>query len=173
MKEIKIALYHAYRSPYAKWDDKIIAWWTFGPYSHAELVLETDGQLMQCSSSPRDGNVRCKQHRIDHKAWDYIPIQVTDEQYKRIIDFYKSIEGDRYDWFGILGFILPTKDRQDLWFCSETVSNALKINGFEKFWKIESSRVSPNDLARIFGLIESNKKPRLLTFYKNVIKGQY
>jgi len=55
----------------------------------------------------------------------------------------------KYDWFGIFGFVIPTKDRTNRWFCSEWVSNALKISGCEKLFTKNPSKISPNELYKI------------------------
>jgi len=50
---------------------------------------------------------------------------------------------------GMVGFILPLKDREKEWFCSEWVSNALKISGCKKLWTKEPNKISPNKLYKI------------------------
>jgi len=169
-KEIKIAFYKS-NGPRSTWIDRLIAWWTRGPYSHVELIIEKDGEILQCSSSPRDGKVRCKKHILDTNVWDYVLLEVTSEQYDRIIKFYNSINGNKYDWMGILGFILPIQDRTNNWFCSETVANALKINGFKELWKYDPSRISPNYLAYLFGLLPNlDKRSKFITFFTKFLK---
>ena len=139
----KIAFYKGLSAPGKDWTDWLICKWTRGPYSHVELVI---GDYMY-SSSPRDGKVRRKTHIFDDKTWDYVEIDNINEQ--NIIEFYDITRGNNYDWLGILGFIIPIKDRTNKWFCSEWVSNALKISGYEKLWKQEPSKISPNKLYRI------------------------
>ena len=149
MANAKIAFYKA-DGPHATFIDKLIAWYTKGPYSHVEFVFQdNDGNWKMCSSSPRDGKVRCKPHTFDDKSWTYIDIELDDDKLNTIKEFYNSILGFKYDWAGILGFILPTQDRQYRWFCSETVSNALKITGFKPMWYLDPSRVSPNKLYKL------------------------
>ena len=148
MAKILVAFYKA-NNTNASWKDKLIAWYTNGPYSHTELILIDGNKHIMCSSSPREGMVRCKPHTIDNDSWDYVEVEISHKDIDTIKDFYNSILGMRYDWSGILGFILPTQDRTDRWFCSETVSNALKIIGFRPMWYLEPSRVSPNKLYKL------------------------
>ncbi len=149
MKKIKIAFYKA-NNPNANWKDKLIAWWTNGPYSHVEYVYEENNELIQCSASPRDGIVRCKTHKYDPNKWDYIDIYVSDKNYKVAKQFFKSIEGMKYDWLGILGFVVPIfRDRDSMWFCSETITNLMKIFGYRTFWTIDPSETDPNKLYRL------------------------
>jgi len=160
-KYVTIAFYKADRKD-ATLIDKLIAWYTKGKYSHVEILLNIDNVLMQCSSSPRDGHVRCKPHKYNEDHWDYLKVPV--ENLDRIIEFYESIKGQPYDWFGILGFILPTQDRSDRWFCSETVANALKIDGFKPMWYLEPSSISPNRLYKlIIDYYGESVKERIIT----------
>ena len=138
----KVAFYKGLSAPNRDWTDWLICKWTKGQYSHTELIVNG----FMYSSSPRDGKVRCKPHKIDNKTWDYIEVEANQ---KDILEFFKMTKGDKYDWFGILGFIIPIKDRTHDWFCSEWVSNALKISGCKKLWTKEPSKISPNKLYKI------------------------
>ena len=136
---VKVAFYKGLSAPRRDWTDWLICKWTKGQYSHTELIING----FMYSSSPRDGRVRAKPHKIDNKTWDYIEVEASKEN---ILTFFKMTKDDKYDWFGILGFIIPIKDRTHNWFCSEWVSNALKISGCKKLWTKESSKISPNKL---------------------------
>jgi len=142
MANIQIAFYKSNQSN-ADWTDKLIAWWTKGPYSHAELII--DGYMY--STSPRDLKVRKKKHIIDINVWDYVNIEIP--QIENGLEFFNQVKGEPYDWFGILGFVLPFKDRTNEWFCSEFVSNFLKVSGYKKLFKYEPSKISPNKLYKI------------------------
>ena len=139
----KVAFYKGLSAPGRDWTDWLICKWTHGPYSHVELVIDGDGY----SSSPEDGKVRKTKHTIDEETWDYIDIEYLNES--DILKFFMMTKGSKYDWLGILGFIIPFKDRTNKWFCSEWVSNAMKISGCVRLWKLEPSKISPNKLYRI------------------------
>ena len=136
----KIAFYKGLSAPGKDWTDWLICKWTHGKYSHVELVIDD----LMYSSSPKDGRVRAKKHIVDIRSWDYINIDNIDED--NVIEFFNITKGQKYDWIGILGFVIPIKDRTNEWFCSEWVSNALKISGCKKLWKQEPSKISPNKL---------------------------
>ena len=144
---VKVAFYKADQS-HARWDDKLIALYTKGCYSHVELIIDN----YQYSATPRAGKVRAKPHVFDNNIWDYIEIDDADENI--IKEFFDKTEGQKYDWWGIFGFVIPFKDKTNEWFCSKWDSNALKISGCKKLWKQEPSKLSPNKLYRI--LNESN-----------------
>ena len=139
----KVAFYKGLTASYRNFTDWLICKWTRGPYSHVELII--DGFMY--STNPRDGKVRVKEHTFDEKTWDYIEIENVDVE--KIKEFFKMTKSEKYDWLGILGFVIPFKDRTERWFCSEWVSNALKIAGCKKLWKQEPSKISPNKLYEI------------------------
>jgi len=140
---VTLAFYKGNSKNNGKLYSKLIRWWTKGPYSHVEIIL--DGYMY--SSSPRDGGVRRKKFKGKNDHWDFIEINNLKE--KNILEFYNQTKENKYDFFGILGFILPFKDRTNEWFCSEWCSNALKISGYKKLWKLEPSKISPNKLYKI------------------------
>jgi hypothetical protein len=129
--------------------DKLIAWWTNGNYYHTELILPNDKSKTGYTMWTADvvtNKVRKKDHIFNINRYDYKEIEVTDEQLDLINDFLLTVQGDKYDKLGILGFIIPVQDRSDRWFCSELCSNSLKIIGYRSMWFIEPSSVSPNKL---------------------------
>ena len=138
MDNIIIAFYKANQSK-ADWQDKLIAKYTKGKYSHVEIVIDS----YMYSSSPRDGGVRRKKHIVNNEIWDYISLPIKANN---ILEFYNQTKNNKYDWLGILGFILPFKDRTNEWFCSEWCSNALKIGEYKDLFIHEPSKISPNKL---------------------------
>lgn len=141
---VKVAFYKGLEATDTTIYDKAICYYTKGQYSHTELVLFDS---ISYSSSPRDGGVRRKKIIFDDKDWDFIEIDNIDVN--KIVKFFNLTENDKYDWIGIFGFIVPFKDRTNAWFCSEWVSNALKIAGYESLWNKESSKIHPNMLYNI------------------------
>jgi len=123
--------------------DRLIRFWTIGPYSHVEIIDE-DGYMY--SSSPRDKGVRKKAHEFNPDKWDYVEVEINP---KILEEFYEETKGESYDLIGILGFVIPVKDRTNRWFCSEWCSNVLKISGHKAMWKQEPSKISPNRLYKL------------------------
>ena len=140
---VQIAFYKADKAKKHRWLTKLIAWWTGGEFCHCEIII--DGFMY--SSSNWDGGVRKKKWNGAGDKWVVIPVLGVDKQ--KILDFYKETKEEKYDYLGILGFVLPFKDREKQWFCSEWVSNALKIAGCKKLWLQEPSKISPNKLYKI------------------------
>lgn len=92
-------------------------------FSHCELVI--DGICH--SSSARDGGVRKKTIDLTDGKWVIIDLPKADAEYA--LEQFRLTEGNKYDWFGIIRFILPfvkQKDNQE--FCSEIVGRMLGYN---------------------------------------------
>jgi len=139
---IQVAFYKA-NQPYADWTDRLIAFYTKGKYSHTELIIDD----FMYSTSPRDGKVRKKKHIYCENIWDYVEVKNIEKE--KILEFFELTKGQKYDYIGILGFVIPFKDRSNEWFCSEWVSNALKIAGYKNLWTKEPSKISPNHLYKL------------------------
>lgn len=117
---MKLAFYKGREDLY----DRLISWWTRGPYSHVELVI---GEGLCYSSSPRDGGVRAKFIDLLPERWDVVDL---GDRYDdgHAIDWFEDRIGARYDTLGILGFVWgPTREDRSRYFCSEAVAAALKI----------------------------------------------
>lgn len=133
-----------YKAPGTIWD-KLIRWWTWGPYSHTELVF-SDG--MWFSSSPRDGGVRFKQIIACSNSWDFVTVS-TNEQ---IVRNWCNQQSGAYDWFGVLRFVFPfLHPSPHHWFCSEICLTALQQVGLLK--GMQPSAISPN---RFYKLLCNN-----------------
>ena len=120
--------------------DRAVQWWTNGPYSHCELVI--DGLCY--SSSLRDDGIRTKVIDLTSGRWDVVAVTIDERAAQ---DWFFNHRGAAYDWAGLLGFVLPwrTQDRRR-WFCSEACAEAM---GLPESWTI-----SPNDLARLVGVTD-------------------
>jgi uncharacterized protein YycO len=125
-----------YKARYGKIWDKLIGLWTFGPYSHVEILF-SDGVCF--SSSPRDGGVRFKNIHILPERWTAIDMPTDQEE--NIKKWCEKKVGLRYDWWGILGFVLPfVRQERKAWYCSEICITALKKFGIVGC----RARISPN-----------------------------
>lgn len=114
--------------------DKLIRWWTRGPYSHCEFIF-SDG--MAGAATVYDGVV-VRSRNFDPNDWDFIELPASLEAKAR--QWFVDHEGKAYDFVGdlrfIFGFMTPSKDK---WFCSRACADAL---GMGEAW-----RYDPNMLA--------------------------
>jgi hypothetical protein len=105
----------------------------FSKYSHCELVIH--GKCY--SSSFRDGGVREKTINLNDGHWDLYSINGAS-QWIALDWFYKN-KGKKYDWRGIIRFMLPfVKQKPNEFFCCEAVMAMLGVyEGTEDMWPSE------------------------------------
>jgi hypothetical protein len=97
---------------------------TWSKWSHAELVIND----VCWSSSGRDGGVRGKIINLNSGRWDVFDLNLTDEQAAKALTWFKSHEGEGYDWLGVLCFVLPfVKQERKRWTCFEAIGASLGI----------------------------------------------
>ena len=77
-RTIKIAFY---RAKHGTWIDALVALFTWGKFSHVEIIFE-DG--LSISASPRDGGVRSKFIIFDADKWQFIRFEVSSIEYNNI-----------------------------------------------------------------------------------------
>lgn len=117
--------------------NRLVRWWTRGPYSHCELVFAGD---IAASSSFMDGGVRFKQIRFDPDHWDFVELPDYFEATAR--KWFVDHMLDGYDVLGNVHFIASViPDDGDKWSCAESIAAAL---GFTDAWRFE-----PNALAAV------------------------
>lgn len=122
---IKVAFYKGK----GNWLNGIVRWWTKSIYSHAELVFP-DGNIWIGISPFLKSKVASRTKLlIDYSEWDFIAIEVTQEQIDIIMEFYDDTKGHGYDWIGmLLSQFLPCKIKhKKRWYCSEWIAYALRI----------------------------------------------
>ena len=113
----------------------LVSWWTRGPYSHTELVRETEpgsGVYHCLSSSFMDGGVRMKRMKLDPEHWDLIDV---DGDWDSAVDWFQARIRCKYDVLGLVGFVFRrVPDVRDRYFCSEAVAAAL---GYPESWRLD------------------------------------
>lgn len=127
------------------WFDKLIRWWTFGPYSHVELI-DKRGNLY--SASQHHNMVRVARFRLKPEHWDVFELSDNLSE-KRALYFIRSQMHFKYDWIGILlSQVIPLRIHEpNKWFCSELVFAALQHAGLNSNHK--SYNIHPNKLYKI------------------------
>lgn len=118
--------------------NRLVSWWTNGPYSHVECLLMEgqDGKFLCGGSSMMDGGVRMKLMPLIPDHWDIIEIPNHSVP---VIEWFKIHDHEAYDTLGLFGFIGRRGTQwQSKWFCSEAVAAALDFK--------EPYRYDPNTL---------------------------
>ena len=118
--------------------DFLIRKFTKGKYSHCEIAVQikNSDSYLCFSSSFRDGGVRAKVIKLKEHHWDFIKVDVDEDE---LYEFLDSTIGMKYDLLGCLG-ILSSKieHKKNKYFCSEWCS---KLLGYES-----PEKVTPNGL---------------------------
>lgn len=125
-----------------KIEDAAIRLFTWGKYSHCEIAVENAGRYTCYSASPREGGVRRKVIDLNNGKWDLIPLHNLTEAH--VLSYYQKTAGKPYDFWGAFGIVLPVKQREGKFFCSEWCYNAI-------FGGNEGHKFSPNALAKLVG----------------------
>lgn len=114
--------------------NKAVCWWLNGPYSHAELILETDhnGISACASSSFMDGGVRLKYMRLNPANWDIFEI---DGDIGAAWTWLRLHDEMLYDTFGLIGTVWRRSegDPNKMW-CTESIAAML---GYDEPWRFD------------------------------------
>lgn len=128
---MKIAFYKGRKRLF----NRLVSWWTRGPYSHTELVRETEpgSGIYHCfSSSFLDGGVRLKRMPLDPEHWDLVDVE---GDWDAAADWFAEHLGAGYDVIGLAGLVLRrVPDARGRFFCSEAVAASL---GYPESWRLD------------------------------------
>ena len=145
---IELAFYKGRSRPF----DRLIQWWTRGPYSHCEVATHrsASGAAWCISASYLDGGVRGKWIVLDLDRWDIVPVSSVDTAVAH--EWLAKHAGRKYDLAGLLGFVWrPQAGSRRRWFCSEACAAIL---GIQEAWRFD-----PNTLACVVpGRSEQSKE---------------
>jgi hypothetical protein len=164
-----------YKSECGDWKDRLISWWTLGPYSHVELAF-SNGLFF--SSSLRDGG--CRFTTIDHSEhWEIVSLKrsmeemaarfvennkvrispeiIADHYEYKVQEWCEHQVGKPYDWLSIIGFAFRCNkfEKRNRWYCSEVILRALNQVGL---WSGEC-RLHPNQMYDAF--VQRNCSPNM------------
>ncbi|BBB61186.1 hypothetical protein UNDKW_2913 [Undibacterium sp. KW1] len=142
-----VAFYRGTRPGFSGIYNRLVRWWTKGPYSHCELVFD---DCMCASSSFMDGGVRLKYIEFDSQRWDFV--NVPDSLAPGALRWFREHLGAKYDLKGNFHFLVSAVgDDNGKWFCNEAVGAALGIN--------QPWRFDPNSFYALLtsGLINERK----------------
>ena len=122
---------------------------TRSSYSHVELVFDEFGTtadgVLCFSADEKDGGTRFKRIILDPTNWTIVPIPSTTHQMRSADAYATAKDGLKYDWAGILGFVLPFGEHDDEdRFCSEIVCEILEhVFGwnFGKPWEVSPGKL--------------------------------
>lgn len=132
---------------------KCIRFLTHSKYSHVEFIFEgniTFGSREFDGIKARDiGSFNNPEIFEIVDLCTEKPIEITDEINNKIWDELDKLNGHKYDYLGILGYLFnkPNMHDSDRWFCSELVFYVCKKVGLRLSNRHEDFYVSPSDIA--------------------------
>ena len=156
--KVKVAFYKGK----GNWKHKMVRWWTESQYSHVELVMPDNFTWITITplmSSTVSSRIKTD---FDLENWDFVSLDINEDQLQVINDFYGETQGCKYDWWGmILSQFLPFHiKRREKWYCSEWIAYALRIAGIID-WKIikiyDQTDLSPQRLYNIIQLVKDDE----------------
>jgi hypothetical protein len=126
--------------------DKLIEWWTGGPYCHCELMW--GDRTMFSSNAAEHGTRFLTPRNLLDSEWDCLWIPTSKDIAAAISKSCAEEDGMGYDWRGLfVAQVLHLRWRDDKkWFCSEVCSWALMENGVIP--KSPPAAYNPNNFAR-------------------------
>lgn len=150
--EIKLAFFKA---KYGGLFAKLIKLRTGGEHSHVELIFPqykiydeiAKRELSLCFSSyEKEGGVRFKFIYLNPEKWDIVPIDIPDTSLDKLLSFAASLADAKYDWFGIVKFVLPhLPEKPGRFFCSEVIVYVLQKT-YALLPALFSYKTAPSDL---------------------------
>lgn len=122
---------------------KLIRWWTSSIFDHVEISL---GNGKTIGARPRGGVQINDVKLIEAVNWCVAKpaIGLMDEQLAEIINFAKSQVNKKYDWLGVIGFVIDRNiNDPNRWFCSEFVERCFKHGKYPLIPRKSPSMTSP------------------------------
>lgn len=121
---------------------RAICLWTRKKHYHTELVFSSG---ISFSAKPEENRTRFKYIQYDEN-WDFIHLQISEEEEQLILEFCISENDCKYDWVGIiLTQVIPlSRQSRTKWFCSEICTAALQKIGF--FTDKKPHQIDPGEL---------------------------
>lgn len=150
MARMQVAFYNGR----ARFFNRAVSWWLYGPHSHTELILDEDDNLSKCASSSfMDDGVRIKWMALDPAHWELVDV---DADYVKADQWFKEHRGEDYDLLGLVGFIWRRiTGEKKKWFCSEAIAAAL---GFPDPWRFDPMTLWAALVARNDSLINGARR---------------
>jgi len=140
---MKVLLFHG--KGFISW---LIRVQTRGKYSHAAIMLP-DGTIIEAWQGK--GVQKLEDGLKSSLGVDAFAINAPLIRLDEIQKFLEAVlaDNDGYDYLGVFRFITRRPDKKNnKWFCSELVFEALRAGGVDLFARTEAWEVSPAMLAR-------------------------
>jgi len=130
-------------------EEKAIQWWTNSDFFHSEIIIDNTW----ISAFTKEG-IQSHSLKPLKENWEYLDfgeIEVSDEQYSKIIDWINKQENKPYDWKGIFlsQFLSLNGQNNEKWFCSEICCKILQLFLVEEYLDVVPNNMSPGDMYKL------------------------
>jgi len=113
----------------------------FSQYNH--IAIEFSGQVYDATSH---GVVKQTREQFFGRYKRVLEIEVTIPKGQKAVTWLEKQLGKRYDYLAVIAFPFRRNwQKENRWFCSELVAEALILGGY-KVRRVPSSRVTPRDV---------------------------
>jgi hypothetical protein len=122
---------------------RLIQWWTFSRWSHAEIVIVGANGGTVSYGAHTDGGVRREFNKDYGTHWSMCLLDNIDT--RRLHEFCSMEIGAPYDWYGLVCAQIfgASRESPDKYFCSEFVAAALADQGYPGFLSPAPARWAP------------------------------
>lgn len=137
---------------FKKADKGLLDWtitkWTGGPYTHCIMIFN-DTSVFE--AAPFKG-CHWKASFIYDLSYDYLILNLSDEEETTIKSFCNKVNGRGYDWTGVLlSQIIPLSiDEPKRFYCSELITKCLHKIGL--LLDIKPTATNPANLIRLLNI---------------------
>lgn len=112
---------------------RLLAWWQRSDYSHCAVVWQVHEARAYVSEATIFGGVQTHWRKWDAAMWDVAEVNSADRD--AVSAWWVRHSGSRYDWMGLLGFIVRRiKGVSAAFWCSEAVHASL---GWPDAWRVD------------------------------------
>lgn len=127
---VYLALYKGRSSGLSRLGLAIVRYITKSQYSHCEIIRDYRCYKVGITSSPSEGGVV---RRKIHIGDDWDTFRINEKVWDAANDLWNREHGARYDWIGLLRFVIPilNSNSKTRWFCSEFCATVM---GLEDPW---------------------------------------
>ena len=143
---------------------KLIKFYTRSSISHVAVLLDIEPGSYKTIEVYPNGSL-CKTYwnyfsLLDHSPGTVVHIYelpVSQDQYNLAMRFYHYLAQNQtaYNWFGIVGFVIPVFTSNGGYFCSEGAVEGLKFAGIIDT-SIKGWKINPDGFASLLKLIRAS-----------------
>ena len=124
----------------------LIKKWTKSKYFHVECIIDDIWVSMKPGTT-----LEFNKLKELNSLYDYVDINIDGRKNHKVLNFLHSKQGEKYDWFGIVfsQIIDINLDDRDKWYCSELITQVLRLYEYKKFKDLKDNLLSPEEVYQL------------------------